>query len=90
MIGARAGIRIRVKRSAISQDIQATPRGQIMRTVLNKRRRLDLDVREVTGDVPCDAVPHSDGGDIGELAYELLVTLEIGAENTGVLVDEFY
>ena len=47
-------------------------------------------MREVTGDVTSDAVPHRDGGDIGELADKLLVTLEIGAENTGVLVDEFY
>ena len=47
-------------------------------------------MREVTGDVTGDAVPHSDGGDIGELADKLLVTLEIGAEHTGVLVDEFY
>ena len=33
--GARAGIRTRVKRSAISQDIQATPRGQKLRKLLS-------------------------------------------------------
>ena len=50
-------------------------------------------MREVTGDVTGDAVPHRVGLDVScvsELGDELLVSLEIGAENTGVLVDEFY
>ena len=57
--GARVGIRTRVKRSAISQDIQATPRGRNMRKPQGfKAFDSCLRVRQIAGNVTCNSVPH--------------------------------
>ena len=87
--GARAGIRIRVKRSAISQDIQATPRGPYNTEKLDSDKWFsDFRTGQVPGYVTGDPVPHFDGIDVCKGTYHRFVALEIPAECLRIFVYE--